>query len=329
MNIETAFDKLQAEVNVDPDDLKRARERRDVFRSGLRGEPDVVKVIPSGSLARGSHADPIHDVDLIIEYGLDQHRDWGADGPSAEDALQYLGSQVNRLLGATNGTFDQVVRLASPRNHAVKCFLDDPEDPDAFTVDAMPALRLASGALLVPEAKSTSWITTDPEYLIRLVAERHADWNQFVKLVRVLKRWNRDNGCVMKSLLVEVLALECLTTAGTRGLALAQYFTSANVRLGLPVEDPAGLCGPIQSDLNVSLARALLSGAATTAHEAIDAERRKDADAALGHWQGLFGEIFPTGHGSASAVATAAAGAAVVNAAPRQGPRRVRNAPQG
>ena len=71
--------------------------------------------------------------------------------------------------------FAKEVRLARPGNHAVKCFLDDPNDPDAFTVDAMPALRQADGALLVPEKSPKDWIRTDPEDLIQR-------WSPIVKV---------------------------------------------------------------------------------------------------------------------------------------------------
>jgi hypothetical protein len=330
MNVQSGFDHMQSEVNVDPADLAEARRRRDIFRTGLGAEPDVEKVIPSGSLARGSHADPVHDVDLIVIFDSGQHPDWGLPGSSAEVALSYLGEQVNRLLGVTNGTYDQLVRLAVPRNHAVKCFLDDPDDPDGFTVDAMPALRQTDGTLLVPEKDSTKWIRTDPELLIELVKKRHSDWNQFVKLVRVLKCWNRSNGGVMKSLLIEVLALECLKRELHRGEALTVYFTSANVRLGLPVEDPAHLCGPIQPDLDVAAARAHLVAAAGVAQKAVDAERRGDDKVAMCHWHQLFGDVYPEPDGGCSSVIAggiALAGAGAVTT--RTAPRRVRDAPQG
>jgi len=330
MSVQGGFDHMQTEANVDPDDLKKARERRDAFRAALGPEADVTKVIPSGSLARGSHADPIHDVDLIVVYDAAQHPDWGVSGPSAGNALDHLGGQVNRLLGATNGTYDQIVRLAAPRNHAVTCFLDDPDDPDAFTVDAMPAIRQPNGTLLVPEKASGRWILTNPEYLIQLVKDRHARWNQFVKLVRVLKRWNRENGAPMKSLLVEMLALECLQENAHRGRALAGYFTSANVRLGMPVMDPAGLCGPIQPDLDVAAARAILQAATVTAQKALDAEDRGDEKTAMCHWHDLFGDVYPEPEGGCSSVlagGAALAGAATVTT--RTGPRRVRDAPQG
>lgn len=190
MNVTEAFGEYQNTVNADPAAVKEARRRRDLFKDALTDCDDVKKVKPSSPLARGTHKDPIHDVDLIVEFDAADHPDWGDDGDSAADALEHTSTLVNQTLGATNGTHGHEVRLASPRNHAVKCFLDDPEDDeDAFTVDAMPALRQPDGTYLVPEKVNSTWILTNPQYLIDEVADRHATWNKFAGLVRMLKAW--------------------------------------------------------------------------------------------------------------------------------------------
>ncbi|MFD9669957.1 nucleotidyltransferase domain-containing protein [Rhodococcus sp. NPDC059968] len=186
MGVSDAFQQYQTFVNVDIDDVREARARRDLFKAAFLPEFDVKEVIASGSLARGTHKNPIHDVDVVLIFDGSKHEDWGLPGSSAEDALDHTRRRVNALLGATNGTHEKAVRLARWRNHAVKCFLDDPDDPDAFTVDAMPALR-RDGKLLIPEAISEKWVPCDPEYLISEVAKKHAEWNKFAGSVRMLK----------------------------------------------------------------------------------------------------------------------------------------------
>jgi len=128
VDINQGFDELQRAANADPDQVAEARARRDLFKRAFEPEDDVVAVIASGSLARSTQREPINDVDLIIVFDADSHPDWGAEGESSGDALAYTGKRVNALLGATNGTVDKVVRLARPNNHAVKCFLDDPDE---------------------------------------------------------------------------------------------------------------------------------------------------------------------------------------------------------
>jgi hypothetical protein len=328
VDINAAFDQLQEEVNAPPEAVEEARRRRNLFCAAFMGDDDVTGCVHSGSLARGSQKDPIKDVDEIIVFDPEAHPDWGQPGPSAGEALDHVRARVNDLLGATNGTSAKEVRLAQPRNHSVKCFLDDPNDPDAFTVDVTPALRMPDGTLLIPEKANDQWIKTDPEDLVARVRARHAAWSRFVGLVRCLKRWAADQPTEMKSLLIEVLALDHLPE-DTRQRALARYFTSAAQAVLMPVEDPAGLCGEIQPDLDRRAASQDFTKAAEAAWRAVEAEDRGDTDEAACLWRTIFGDIFPAppgGCGNGAGRAAAAAGAAALPARPR---RTVRDAPQG
>ncbi|MGW6278437.1 nucleotidyltransferase domain-containing protein [Kribbella sp. NPDC055071] len=294
MDVNDAFGIFQDVVNVPQTSLRTARQRRDVFKSGLGGEADVDEILPSGSLARGTHKDPINDVDVVVIYDETDHPDWGEPGDSAQDALSYTGSMINEVLGATNGTHAREVRLASPRNHAVKCFLDDPDDDGGFTVDAMPALRRA-GVLLVPEAKNRIWVGTNPEYLIAEIAARHAEWNKFAGTVRMLKRWASDQDSKIKSLVMEVLALSYLPTDTNRPAALNEFFHKAwdHVNNGFNIEDPAGLCGVIQKDLDLTAFGERLAAARDVSSNAVRAQLRNGTALAIGYWRELFGDDFP------------------------------------
>jgi hypothetical protein len=293
MSVESGFDELQTTVNVPPDALAEARRRRNVFCTELAKESDVLEVRPSGSLARGTHKDPINDVDIIVVYDGSQHVDWGQPGESAEAALEHAREAVTRRLG-TDGTGD--VRLAKKRNHSVKCFLDDPDAPDAFTVDVTPALRRAEGGILIPERKNEKWIPSNPKLLIDTVAARHSKWNEFAKLVRVLKRWNSDHGKHLKSLTVEVLAIEHLPVA-SRPRAIAAFFAAAQDAVFDTIEDPARLSGPIQPDLDPTAASAALAAAASLAARAVEAEANGEKSVAQCLWHELFGDIFPEPYG--------------------------------
>jgi hypothetical protein len=192
MSLGEAFDAFQEKVDADPTQVKEARARRETFKGALGGESDVVEVWGSGSLRRSTHIGPkIHDLDLVVIFKADAYPGWGEPGESAGEALSVLGSKVNKLLGVTNGTVEKLVRIADPRNHAVKCFIDMPGDDDGFTVDAMPALK-HDGALLIPEKNSGMWVPADPMYLVREIAKRSAKWEYYLRMIRVLRRWGRD-----------------------------------------------------------------------------------------------------------------------------------------
>lgn len=340
MGPETAFDTHQTVVNAAPESVREARRRRNFFCDAFGKQHDVVKAIPSGSLARGTQRDPIHDVDLIIVFDQEDHPDWDTGSGSDEVALEHIRGQVTTLLGITAGSFAQEVRRVHLRTHVVKCFLDDPEDPDAFAVEVMPALRRLDGTLRIPERGSgLGWVTADPEFLISKVAARHREWRYFAPMVRAIKKWKDVSNLGMKSLTAEVLALNCLPVPQsgqelTRPVALQRFFTAAAAAVMSGVYDPAGWCGEIQPGLDRAATRAALLEAADVAARAVDAGRRGDNDTAVCLWRSIFGPDFPEPPGGCPATGTAAsaavlAGGAAVIAAPTLIRRPVKDAPQG
>ena len=308
-------------------------------------QPDVAEVIRSGSLARGTQRDPIHDVDLIIVYQPEDHPDWDAGYGSAQAALEYLRGEVTDLLGVSAGTCAQEVRLTHLRTHVVKCFLDDPKAKNPFAVEVMPALRRPGGGLRIPECRDSSesggtdWVTADPEFLISQVAARHRDWRFFAPMVRAIKNWKDVANLDMKSLVAEVLVLKCLPPPQsgqvlTRSVALRQFFTAAASAVMDGVIDPAGWCGEIQPELDRAAVRAALLEAADVAARAVAAEDRSDHDSAVCLWRSVFGPDFPEPPGGCPAGGTPSSTALLVGgatsvAAPALIRRPVKDAPQG
>jgi hypothetical protein len=340
MKPDTAFNTHQTVVNAEPESVKEARRRRNFFCDALGKEPDVVETLPSGSLARGTQRDPIHDVDLVIVFRPEDHLDWDTGNGSAEPALEHIRSQVKDLLGVTGGSFAQEVRFTLLRTHVVKCFLDDPEDKNAFAVEVMPALRLPGSGLRIPECgNDAGWVTADPEFLMSKVAARHSEWRYFAPMIRAIKNWKDVAGLDMKSLTAEVLALNCLPRPRsdqvlTRPAALQQFFTAAAVAVMDGVFDPAGWCGEIQPGLDRAAAQAALLESADIAARAIAAEQRDDHDAAVCLWRSVFGPDFPEPPGGCPAAGTTASGALLAGgvaavAAPAFIRRPVKDAPQG
>lgn len=340
MDLNDAFDTLQDAADANANHVKEARRRRDLFDTAFTPQEDVEEVIPSGSLARSTQREPINDVDVVIVFKAEDHPEWGQPGESAMHALDYLQGQVKDLLGTSGGTIAEEVRLARTRNHAVKCWLDDPDVDGAFTVDAMPALRQPGGELLVPEKTSSDWIRTHPEYLIEEVKKRQDAWDHFRPLVRILKFWNDLKGKPMKSLTVEILALHNLSVETTRPRALQRFFQAAVNAVDRPIEDPAGLCGEIEPSLDRTAARDHLDEAAGHAWKAVNAQDAGDTDLAACLWRKVFDESFPEPENgcpddsaeSSEGLFNIGTGAAAGGGAGQVGidrPRPVTDAPQG
>jgi len=325
VDLEQAFNDLQATVDADKALVEEARARRNKVAGAFEKGSDVDETVYIGSIARATQIEPINDVDLVVVYDKDDHPDWGSEGPSAEEALEETQGRVVDYFGSDGTEEKGFVRLARADNHAVKCFLDDPDHPDAFTVDVVPALRTEAGILKITEKDSRRWIETDPEYLNQRGRERHEEWREYRRLVRVLKRWNADHERTMLPLLVEVMAIEHLPI-DERPRALQAFFAAAVPAVSPEITDPAGI-SPIQPDLDVAAAREKLEAAADASWRAVTAADRGDTDLAACYWREVFGKIFPEPSGGCDRLnlgATAAVGATVT--VPR---RPARNNPQG
>jgi hypothetical protein len=315
--VASAFTAFQSAVNTNPDDLAEARRRRDLFDTAYCSLYDVIDVFCSGSLARRTHIDPIHDVDTIVIFYAADHPDWNKPGSSALDALEYTRDHAIELLGRPGAQFGYELAKAEVRNHSVRCTFKAKLGEKNFTVDVTPALRQADGTLRIPEKDNSKWITTDPEHLITLVRLRQENWDLYVPGVRDLKYWRRGVATKVKSLVMEIIALDALRPADTIQQALANFFAAAEIRVNLPIEDPAGHCGPIQPDLDVAVLRAALHESAVLARRALEEERIGRVDDALRTWRKILGTKFPAPIG-APGVGTIAAAPAV--AVPRRMP---------
>lgn len=297
MNVTEAFAAYQRHVDAPRPEVDEAIRLRDLFKKAFLEGVDVLELFQSGSFARRTHKQPIHDLDLVVIFDEEKHLDWGRPGESAEDALGYVRGRVNALLGETNGTVGNEIRLASPRNHAVKCFRGDPDEPE-FTVDVMPALR-RDGMLLIPEKASEKWVPTNPEYLIREVLARQSEWSRYQGTIRILKgwatNWAEKRGIKIKSLVMEVLALELLEVAGNRPAALKSFFVASawHIQNGNRVMDPADVCGDIQPDLDIEVLGDALAESADLAARAISAAANSDQRKAVDLWGQVFGDGFP------------------------------------
>lgn len=302
MHTDDAFDIFQGTVDADAYHVLKARHRRNIFGDALKTLEDATEVLPSGSLARGTQLDPIHDVDLIAVFDKAAHPGWGEEGDSAGQALSYTQERVRKLLGDWSSLTRHVVGQTLLRNHVVKCFLEprflaeDPGFSGWFAVEVMPALREDS-VLLIPERKNDRWHKADPEWLIAAVRHRQQRWNYFVRMIRVIKFWAVHVDAGLKPLAAEVLALRCLPDLPAnelpRSVALLRFFTAAAPAVMLPVRDPAGYCGEIQPDMDRAKVSGLLREAADIAADAVAWEQQDEHHKAICCWRTIFGPKFP------------------------------------
>ncbi len=312
MDSDEAFGRFIKAVETDPFDVLLARWRRNAFTRRLRKIPGVVQVIHSGSLARGTYVGKIHDVDLIVVFDKAHHPDWGGANGSAQAALEHLAVGIEERLGSGQGPMTRLAYKTQLRDHVVRC--DDvslgPFEgimPSGPPVDVMPALREGSH-LKVPHRRKNTWEDTDPEKLIRLVAERKREWKYFDEVVRMVKHWAKHQKLDISSLSIEVLVLRYCPRPRffetlSCGEAIARFFKAAAAD-GVnryKLTDPTGRCGEIQPGLDYGKLRNALDKAAELSEKALDAERAMENpqlyDWRVEHpnffWRQIFGRKFP------------------------------------
>lgn len=315
MESDDGFRSFSRAIASDPIGVLLAKWRRDVFIRKLNKLPDVVKVIPSGSLARGTQIGPVHDVDLIVVFDKSQHPGYGTKGrsqeaaESAQAAMTHLENGLLEQLHPWRGAAGGLLKETEQRTHVVTYRGDWAGPfkeiiPSAPPVDVMPAVQEGSH-LLVPE-RGTGWVDVDPEKLIRQVEQRQREWKYFKEVVGMVKAWARHNHLKMKNLAVEVMVLKYCPRPGifetmSCGEAVARFFEKAAKAHITSLEDPAKRSGKIDRHLDYGKLRSALGRAAVLSRQAMDAEHawknRYYADGEVIHpgvfWRELFGKKYP------------------------------------
>lgn len=157
MKVSNAFDYFDHEISPGWYQQVKAEDRLARFTAVLTMLHSEIRVVPSGSWARGTAIDPIHDVDLILVLPDDLRPRYDAGSRSAEAVLEYVAGLVVESAELNN------VHRVEPRNHVVKCYLDstiatDDADWHGFAVEIMPAFQDGDG-LRVPERRDDRWST--------------------------------------------------------------------------------------------------------------------------------------------------------------------------
>ena len=309
MESDDSFRAFGREIQSDPISVLLAKWRRDAFIKDLKGRPDVVEVISSGSLARGTQIGPVHDVDLIVVFNPSEHQDYGRGSESAQAAMDHLESGLLEARHPWRGAEQPLLTETEQKRHVVKCsgVSTGPFEniiPSVPPVDVMPAVR-QGGHLRVPE-DGNSWIDVDPEKFMHLVAEREREWEYFTEVIKMVEAWAEHNHLDIRNLAIEVMVLRYCPRPRffqtlAVGEALAQFFENAAQAHITSLKDPAGWCGEIDPRMDYGALRRALGEAVDLSRRAMNAEyaraSRFDPADKVPHpdvfWRELLGDKYP------------------------------------
>jgi hypothetical protein len=246
----------------------------------------------TGSYARNTKTKPLKDIDIFFVLGKDE-RHWRSKAPSAilaafEECLvkKYGRDQVERGRRCVTVDFE-------------KRYQTQEQDGKVLSIDSVPAFE-TDGHYEIPDGKLGKWIESDPEVHKEEATEKNKQLDgKWVPLVKMVKRWNRESGKLIKPMfLMEVMAQDLVDPpCNNYSDEVLRYFSATRVAIDQDWPDPAGL-GPMVSDQMDANAKAAakkaLRDAERLAVQAMRAEQQGRTGEALQLWRQVFGSYFPT-----------------------------------
>lgn len=292
ISVNDAFDTFRQRLELTQTESDDAKRRHKQVRECIGNTFQVARDFLTGSYARHTKTKPLKDIDIFFSLGAkEKHwRDKKASSILAafEDCLvvKYGRDQVQRGRRCVTVEFFK-------RNQTQDL------DGKILSVDAVPAFDVG-GHYEIPDGKLGAWIASDPEiHREEATAKNKQLDGKWVRLVKMVKRWNREAGKPIKPMfLIEVMAQTLVDPPfNTYPDEVLRFFSAAQDGIDQDWPDPAGL-GPLVSDQMDSSARAqakaALRNAERLAVQAMRAEKQGRTGEALQLWRQVFGRRFPT-----------------------------------
>jgi hypothetical protein len=281
VHAEEVLEEIREDISTDDDDLREARERRDLVLEAAE-DFGVLRIFRSGSVAHGDVNNPVSDADCGAVLDRRSYTTLGPDS-SDEDGPEAIMDEVRKHVMP-------LVREVYPdaRSRLIKrAILIRFNEPNADGVDPSVDLVVAltrkdADGIWIPNRDYSDWDASDPECHTRLlVAEPKALRRHRARVIRLAKAAIKgDSTPALISFNVEALALEHIVEVDGLIYSLQRFFTeaSSSIKAGL-TEDPAGVSGKIKLPEGMTRTRASkrLGFFADKVQEAIDNTEDRDA----------------------------------------------------
>lgn len=252
---------------------------------------EVDTVFLTGSYRRGTMTSPPKDIDLMVILNYDEH---GEDYYETDDGDEALLERIHRHLKAAYPT----TRIRKDRP-AVNL------DFTTVGFDVVPGFRRSGGGFRIPHPLRGGWLSTNPRVHRRRTEALDAATNgRFVRVATMLKEWNAVNFDHLTGFHLEMALVEAWPGDGdgdavqfeNSAEAIASLLPALSKVLESPIDDPAGLSGPIDEYLYDDDRERTIERLERDAEAAAVARRhqaRGDHEAAIRKWLWILGERFP------------------------------------
>jgi hypothetical protein len=281
------LEEIRKEISASDDDLKDARERRDLVLDAAASFRGALRTFRSGSVAHETVNNPVDDSDGGLVLDRRAYVELGPDSADGEGPEDVIGDVRTHVMSIVRETYPRARSRLIKRAILVR-FNEPTADGVDPSVDLVVALtRKDAEGLWIPNRDKDDWDASHPEEHTRLLtSDRKALRVHRARVIRLAKAAiKHDSTPALISFNVEALALEHITEVEPLIESLQLFFDEAAVciKAGL-TEDPAGVSGTIRLPDGMTRTRSAkrLRHFANKVQEAIDhADDRSAVEAAL------------------------------------------------
>jgi hypothetical protein len=289
LTVTEAFQKFRSKLELTQKEQADASRRQKDVRAYMDECFHTERDFLTGSYKRWTKTKPLKDVDIFCVLGEDE-RKYRSKHPSV------LLGEVDKKLAKEYGRSN----VSLQRRSVSVNFGVAGQEERVMSFDVVPAFDKRQHYEIPDSQTKIGWTETDPE----IHAERAKSANdsysgEWKGMVRMIKRWNNENGKSVKpSFFLEVLALDLLRPPfkGDYPYEFMAFFASAADRIHQEWPEPARLGPPVSDGMTSAekdSAKAGLLGASTSIRNAINLSNRGQNGDALREYRKLFGELFP------------------------------------
>lgn len=274
--VEAAFDSFFESINLSGDNRAKANARKDHLVGLLSKKFNVRDAFATGSVPRFTALAKGADVDVMVVLHYGQH---------------IKDKRPSEVLKAVRDALAEYKTNVRRNGQAVTLYYDTWPN-----VDITPAAQLGdTESYNIPNMKREQWIRTSPKAHSEDIENRSTLCGPlFRKIIKLMKRWNEDNGGYLQSYHIEVIALYAFTGPTTDpGFAAFTLFNKAYEMTAFPIPHAGALVDDYLDASDRLAVRSRLQSAKGRALEAWIAGSTNDVRKAISIWRALLGNDFP------------------------------------
>lgn len=288
LTIPASFERLKTNLEITMPQGTTVSTRQQAVRACISNAMTVVDDFLTGSYARSTMINPLKEADIDIFIALDPKYYYHYNGQNGGPAglLDY----TKRTLLKTYTTTPDISR----NGQAVTIRFTD------FVVDVVVGFNRTGGGYLIANSVNNHWLETDPKKHVSIMTEANKAHNgDLVRIIKMIKGWNKTHGSFFRSFHLEVLALEVFKNVTISDYPSGVRFFFDKVRTNVKAQnlDPAGYGDDIgryiNSQTKVAEAVAHFQTALDQSLRAEQLAKNNDIRGAVDTWRKVFSNYFP------------------------------------